>query len=303
MKKLRRLPFAITFDCDPLAFDASLQVSCDLNFEHLWQSIPKALDAISEAEKISNQDISATFFIRNLTAKSEGDIIREEWLDFQPLWIQILEKGHYLGLHPHIDFPLESQFVSSYGKILRIMEGDFELLRSMGVTTRVTRVGGHAYNSSTSNLLSSLGVRVDSSAIPGRYLGKSEGVSDWRQYSNRTLRDWNYGVNSAPTSSLSSGLIQVPMCTLEQTSKAGFYRYIDFSFRSFDDHSFVSPRLLKECEYGVSVTHPSTLIENSYLKHQSLEFGIKNWISSFKIFFDSQNDMNVDLHFLNLSEV
>jgi hypothetical protein len=297
------LPFAITFDCDPTVFDNSLEALVDSNFEHLWKSIPTTLEMISEAKKISGRSISATFFIRNLTARSAGVIEREKWLDFEPLWKDVLEEGHYLGLHPHIDYPLESQVDPDCLKIQSMMDSDFQILNHLGAKVRVSRVGGHSYNSITSEILSSINVAVDSSAIPGRDLGKIRGTSDWRSFSNRVLREWRYKNSLSPEENIGSGLTQVPMCTLEQTSHPGFYRYIDFSFKSFEDHPFTTPRILDNCEIGVSVTHPSSLLEDTYFGHRSLEFGKQNWLRNFKDFFEEFKSNDVELQFSNLSEV
>ena len=171
MKNSTQFPFAITFDCDPVAFDQSLELVIDSSFQHLWQSIPLALSAIKQAEEISNRAISATFFIRNLSAISRDSIISENWEEFLPLWEEVLEGGHTLGLHPHINFPLAPQFSDQSELIQCLMEKDFKHLVGLGVTTRITRIGGHAYNSQTSDVLRSLGVSVDSSVIPGRKLG------------------------------------------------------------------------------------------------------------------------------------
>ena len=76
------MPFGITFDCDPAVFDDSLKPLLDNKFDHLWESIPIALEMIVQAKKISGTSISATFFVRNLTAHSAGSIERENWLDF-----------------------------------------------------------------------------------------------------------------------------------------------------------------------------------------------------------------------------
>jgi hypothetical protein len=303
VKNSTQFPFAITFDCDPVAFDQSLELAIDSKFQHLWQSVPIALSAIKRAEEISNRVISATFFIRNLSAISKDSIISENWREFLPLWEEVLEGGHALGLHPHINFPLAPQFSHQSELIQNLMEKDFKHLTDLGVTTRVTRIGGHAYNSQTSDLLRSLGVSVDSSAIPGRKLGEYLETSDWRQYTNKALKNWSYNLDPKLESYAKLGLTQIPMSTLQQISNSEFYRYIDFSFKSFRDHSFLTSRFLSDCDVGVSVTHPSTLLNGQYLKHQSLEFGIQNWVFNFTEFFNICNTSNIDFHFTNLSEL
>ncbi len=303
MRSTNQFPFAITFDCDPVAFDQSLEWTIDSNFQHLWKSVPLALEAIKQAEKISNRSISATFFIRNISAISRDSIISEEWKEFYPLWEEVLASGHTVGLHPHINFPLSPQFSEQSRLIQDLMEKDFKHLIDLGFTTQITRIGGHSYNSLTSDILHSLGVSVDSSAIPGRKLGEHTGTSDWRAYSNRTLKNWSYNPNPDLGSNLKTGLTQIPMSTLQQISKPEFYRYIDFSFRSFNDHSFLTSRFLSECDIGVSVTHPSTLLNNQYQKHQSLEFGVENWLINFDEFYNTCKIEGIDFDFTNLSEL
>jgi hypothetical protein len=303
MKRSFQFPFAITFDCDPAAFDQTLELTNDSNFMHLWQSVPLALAALRQAEEITNLPISATFFIRNLSAISRNSIISENWKEFMPLWEEVLKGGHTLGLHPHINFPLVPELSGQSQEIQGMMKNDFKHLSDLGVTTRITRIGGHAYNSQTSDILSLLDVSIDSSAIPGRKLGEYTGTSDWRKYTNRTLRNWSYNMESNLESYSKSSLTQIPMSTLQQISNSNFFRYIDFSYKTFSDHSFLTSRFLTDCDVGVSVTHPSALLSNQYLKHHSLEFGIENWLLNFKNFFDICNSEDVDFRFTNLGEL
>lgn len=295
--------FFLTFDCDPILFDTSLKVYRDDGFDHLQESIPMSMNTLREASLLAGEEIKATFFIRNISTNQDGEIVSEPWEQFSELWQGLLNDGHCLGLHPHIDNPLLSIEDSNYKKLSILLKNDFLKLSDLGETARITRVGGHAYNQITVKLLNQNSIGLDSSAIPGRKLGNFENASDWRPIKNGLHRNWNYDRSATSVPKNENHLTQIPMTTLESTTKPKYFRYLDFSFSSFEEFSSPKPLFLTKNSFLVAITHPSTLLEDRYQSHKTLTFGKDNWLRNFVSFFKSFNALPTKHNFSLLRDI
>lgn len=289
----------LTFDCDPANFDLSLRSRTDPGFSHLEESIPRTLSLLDEAGKIAETEVKATFFIRNISTDANGLVFSEPWTKFMNLWSEVISKGHGLGLHPHIDKPLTGEDDSNFSLLERVFFEDFQILRKVGENSRVTRIGGHAYNSVTSALLRKVRVAIDSSAIPGRKLGQYPNCSNWLNVNNDFKTNWTYPNGNSQKIRVKTRLAQFPMTTLQSKSQPDYYRYLDFSFSSFDDFSVTNEHSLRKSQNLVAISHPSTLLENKYEAHPTLTFGTKNWLFTFSKFIhrllDNNNQINYPL--------
>jgi hypothetical protein len=275
----------LTFDCDPVNFDASLEVDDSVGLQHLFESIPIVLETLESISNTLDINLEGTFFIRNISTSPAGVIYNEQWDEFKKLWKEILGRGHGLGLHPHIDLPL-GEFQSENSQLFySFMHADFNKLQAMGENSRVTRIGGHSYTSTTARILENLKVDLDSSAIPGRKLGKFDGSSDWTDYSNELLPSWTYGQDQQSARKPPNSLTQLPMTTLKSVEIENYKRYIDFSFTDFSNFHTSLMEVIKKSKHIVGISHPSTLIPDIYLEHKSLSFGRDNWTKNFLNFY------------------
>jgi hypothetical protein len=281
-----RYNFYLTFDCDPANFDLSLRVIGDPGLQHLEKSVPIAIDLLEEASENLQRHIKATFFIRNISTNSKGTIVSEPWKRYTNLWKKLISKGHGLGLHPHIDVPIVGEFDPNFLLATELMNRDFESLARLHEYGRVTRVGGHAYNESTSAMLRKTHVRIDSSAIPGRKLGAYDSCSNWLEVDNELKMDWTYPNLEPQGARPADCLAQLPMTTLRKLDQADYRRYVDFSFARFDDFSLLDFKSGERVKHLVAISHPSTLLENYYMEHPTLKFGTQNWMSNLMGFFN-----------------
>jgi len=281
MSSDNRYNFFLTFDCDPANFDPSLEVRGDSGLLHLEESIPTAIDLLEQASEKVRRDIKATFFIRNISTDSNGIVMSEPWKTYTDLWKKLISKGHGLGLHPHIDVPIAGESDPNFPSLIKLMNQDFEALGYLQEFGRVTRVGGHAYNELTTAMLREAHVRIDSSAIPGRKLGKYDYCSNWLEVSNELKLDWTYPNLESHDTLPGDRLAQLPMTTLRKLDQSDYRRYIDFSFTCFDNFSLSDFNSGEQLKNLVAISHPSTLLENYYVEHPTLKFGTQNWMSNF----------------------
>lgn len=277
----------LTFDCDPLLFDDSLTPLKNDGFAHLSESIPITLGLLEKAFELTGKSLRATFFIRNISTSKTGNVEAEPWETFSDLWEEITFRGHGLGLHPHINVPLASMSERNFLEASRLIRDDFEKLRRLRESARITRVGGHAYNSYTVKLLKLNRVDVDSSAIPGRKLGNFTDASDWRNTRNGLYKNWAYEIGATEQEFNHAKLTQIPMTTLASCSKPGNHRYLDFSFSTFEDYRLPKSSLSMSTSHLVAITHPASLLEDRFLKHKTLVFGEEHWLNNFMNFFNT----------------
>lgn len=287
----------LTFDCDPSTFDASLEPLGDRGYMHLRKSIPEAVRALRELSECLGQEVKGTFFVRNTSTNSSGEVHTEPWSDFMDLWEELITEGHGLGLHPHIDKPLSGLDDPNFAALKIIMEKDFDTFTQMNEAARITRIGGHSYNYFTSALLRECKVDIDSSAIPGRKLGKFELYSNWLETDNHIKQDWTYPSQVHLNDNLSRGLIQLPMTTLTKRSQPEYRRYIDFSFKGFEEFSVSESLVNNYLENIVAITHPSTLLTQHYLDHETLELGMEHWLKNALKFIKVLTDGNREVIF------
>lgn len=287
----------LTFDCDPSTFDASLEPLGDRGYMHLRKSIPEAVMALRKLSEYFGQEVKGTFFVRNISTNPSGEVHTEPWSDFMDLWKELISEGHGLGLHPHIDRPLSGLDDQNFAAMKIIMEKDFDTFAQINETARITRIGGHSYNYFTSALLRECKVEIDSSAIPGRKLGKFELCSNWLEVDNHIKQDWTYPSQVHLNHDLSRRLIQLPMTTLTKRSQPEYRRYIDFSFKGFDEFSVSESLVHNYLENIVAITHPSTLLTQQYLDHQTLALGMEHWLENALKFIKVLTDGNREVIF------
>jgi hypothetical protein len=293
----------LTFDCDPANFDPSLSVLGDPGLNHLEESIPIAIKLLNQVSEKVEKSVKATFFIRNISTDLKGKIVSEPWLQFVDLWKILISEGHGLGLHPHIDTPIRDEEDSNFSSVVTLMKNDFNSLSLLNELSRVTRVGGHAYNELTSKMLRNTNVRLDSSAIPGRKLGKYDYCSDWLTVDNNLKMDWDYPNLNYQKNPKNESLAQLPMTTLKKIGESNYRRYIDFSFSNFEDFSLPDVESNSHGHNVVTISHPSTLLERHYLAHRTLEFGTENWLMNFNLFIERITSSGADMEYRLLREI
>jgi hypothetical protein len=303
LNQFKEINFFQTFDCDPVSFDSTLKVLKNDGFDHLNESIPLTLELLDDVSQFIGKPIKATFFIRNISTNQAGEIVPESWKTFIGLWEEVFERGHGLGLHPHIDFPLMSQEDVNSKRFSTLLNDDFVALRNLGEAARITRIGGHSYNQIMAKLLGRNSIDLDSSAIPGRKLGKFRNASDWRNATNGLHHKWQYDIHSFTEPNSEFQLTQLPMTTIRSSSNPDYFRYLDYSFTSFQDFSFTQD-ILKLCgSYIVAISHPSTLLNDRYQRHLTLTFGKDHWFQNFISFWKKLGHVSENVDFKLLRDI
>lgn len=107
---------------------------------------------------------------------------------YRTLWDSLLNKGHQLGLHPHLyDFCEEKRlFLPSLNPLdaCRQLERIHSAAGNAGLSFQCIRMGESFHNSQLMHLVDKLGYVIDSTAIPGRVRKDDARIIDWGQTPN-----------------------------------------------------------------------------------------------------------------------
>ena len=191
--------------------------------------------------------VRADFFIRNRT----GSVLDE---------MQSFLDAHgdsFWGWHPHLERGRDEA-----QQLVEI----FDSIRSAGIYPSVIRVGEGRGSNDITSFVATSGIKIDCSAIPGRFRDDDQRTFDWRGCPNDLF--WQNRNNYRfPQHPLNGEVVQVPMTTA--LLKASFdiepkLRYLDLCFR----HDVFSTGFVDAVNQGIKhihvISHPETLLEAGF---------------------------------------
>jgi hypothetical protein len=138
---------------------------------------------------------------------------------------------------------------------------DFKSVQNVNnIRSDIVRVGECVMNNELMRAMNDLGIRIDSTALPGRRRNDEQKFFDWEKTKNNIYHpsQKDYRIEGNPFLSIK----EVPMSTLEmkaQYDKKAILRYFNLSFKSkvlfenFDSYIMQNERL-------VTITHPFEII-------------------------------------------
>lgn len=134
---------------------------------------------------------------------------------YRDLWRDFSAAGNEIGWHPHIlSVSDNGRYVPERedARILEVLQDTHAQLLSLGYRFASVRMGEALGSNAIARTLARLGLRADSSAIPGRRRNDSSRVFDWSLTPNRPYRPSmaDYRVPGEPALSI----LEVPMTVL-----------------------------------------------------------------------------------------
>jgi len=197
-------------------------------------------DSVAEVPRIGDLfarcNISATWFVRadNQLADVYGDAA---WLlrEWDPFWSALRRAGHCIGWHPHIVRYDENGLVVAETDDRRcadILRATYVSLAANGFTFTVSRIGEAFQGNESMRTLDELGLKVDSTAIPGRRRDDAERRFNWSGTPNRPYRPSvaDHRVPGYPALSI----VEVPMTSMlveAPYDQSPLLRYLNLAYR------------------------------------------------------------------------
>ena len=280
------LCIALTFDADSDYFDSSL-TDGGLEPTHLlrWRGIEEGVPLISEvlcsyAEHFASKPRS-TWFVRVdaqlATLYGDAGYLLER---YSVLWQQCLDRGDEIGWHPHL-YKLENgkwQQETDDARLIMALRDAYGVIRRKGFLPMSSRIGEAFCSNAVLATLDELGIRCDSTAMPGRVRKDGERHLDWeatpQEPYHPSLSDYRQpGLGPL-------NLLEVPMSMVETRAEYDarpLRRYADLSFR----HEAIKGGLrayLRDAKLLVTVTHPCGVLPGiTNRRHGLLSFDIQEF--------------------------
>ena len=308
MSNKKTIYVIITFDTDsdPLS-------NLDQSNKKLlgWRSLKK-LDLIrknlNKLEKRANVKIPITWFVRcdNQLKHYYGDSC---WLlkKYNSFWRKEIKNGNELQWHAHL-YKIRNNKWSFNNDIKSIeieLRDNFKNIKKY-FTPKCIRIGEAYMNNKLLEIIKDIGLKADSSAIPGRKRNDKEKYFNWLGSPNMpyfpSKKDYRL-----KNKSIKSTFLEIPMNTLmikTPYDKKSIKRYVNLSFW---------PNLLKQNlkkyflnhKYLVSITHPYEVLSNfgNNKNNKLISFNLNSMTKNLENFITLTNQLNYNLEFITISNL
>ncbi len=297
----KELLIALTFDADYDYFDSSMRDDgAAPTFE--WRGIEEGIDVIRGITKT----LPLTWFVRvdNQLHTIYGD--SGYLLDhYSFIWSSCKNNGDEIGWHPHLykqqgNLWTQETDAATLKKNLTQAHG---ALKKRGFTPTSVRIGDAFGSNAIFSILDDLGLRCDSSAMPGRVRTDGERTIDWTGTPNLPYHPSRTDYRKTGNPSLK--ILEVPMSMVPvQASydKEPYSRYVDLTFF----HEALKPGLqnfLKTADLLVTISHPSTVLPHVAMKpHGLLSFNATEFCKTFEFIISECKRLERPYRFITVKD-
>ena len=250
---------AITVDfCDGILTSRSSK-----NYDLVFEGCKLLHDEVRRAFK--NEDICFTYFIR-ADNQIKYQFNRTSYLFdyYRDFWMEANQFGDEIGWHPHLYRLRGSVWLpqtDGAGVERQINSCYVELPMDVFFITSA-RVGEGRMTNYAINSLDKIGIKADSTALPGRVRNDNERSFNWSKTPTHPYNPsrFNYGALGLPGGRLN--LLEIPFTMVETLAPydlAPLKRYLDLTF----EPSILGPGLknaVKDSPFTVAVIHPSFIL-------------------------------------------
>lgn len=304
------LPIALTFDLDPDHFDPSMgdeYATADMSWRGVETAVPALADILASYHDDFGNRACATWLPR---ADSQISALYGDAgavLDrFDGLLRACANAGDEIAWHPHLHKNVDGTWIQETdpAALHTDLVTAHHAMTSHGWNPRSIRIGGNYGSNALMASLDELGIKVDSSALPGRSRDDHHYALDWSTTTQAAYRpaEHDYRVPGTPA----RAIIEVPvtMTPVRADYDAQAYsRYVDLSFHP----RALQPALettLSTVAYLVSDTHPSTVLPEiaAARPHGLLSFSLTSFKSNLDAIVECCARLRRPVRFVALSD-
>lgn len=301
---------ATTVDVDSDFFDTTLpskMASRGLQWKGVEKGIPLLVKTLRGYRDSFGNKLKFTWFVRvdNQLRNIYGHAtyLLEKYKD---IWKALIEKEDEMGWHPHLYRKSGERWVQETRALCLIndLQQSYQAIREEGVSPISSRIGEGFHSNEIMNELAKLGIRVDSTAMPGRVRMDSERSINWQgtplhpYYPSKA----DYRLPGAGEDRI--GVLEVPMSMIETKAEYDEYplrRYVDLSFYN----SVIKEGLqayIRDNDYLVSIMHPVTVLPLPHQQHPLLSFDIGEVERNFEAILSECGKLGKKVKFVSISE-
>jgi hypothetical protein len=261
------LYIVLTFDAENDFFfmlnKSRLKDTTRFSWRGVEKGIPTILKVLREHEDSFGNRPKATWFVRvdGSLKKAYGD---EGYLfaKYSKVWKSLVSDGHEIGFHPHLYRPYKGAWIQETrkGHLAEKLNESYKAMAKHGFSPTSSRIGETYMTNEIMATLTRLGIKIDSTAVPGRLRKDSIKNIDWRGTPQTPYRPsrTNYRVPSNKP----LDIVEVPMTTVKtkvEYDKRPLKRYVNLSFHHKILRRGVSAHI-KSNYILTTVTHTSEIL-------------------------------------------
>ncbi len=229
-------------------------------------------------KSFAGEGINFTFFIRaDNQVKYWYDRVSFLFDHYRSFWMEIQHKGDELAWHPHLYKLRGNTWIPQTDGpgVERQLKNSFIELPMDVFFIASARIGEGMMTNYAINTLDRMGIKADSTALPGRMRKDMERSFDWRKAPLAPYHPSRFDYSSPGLPGGSLELLEVPftmVTTMAPYDKEPMKRYLDLSF----DPSVLGPGLkeaIKSSPYTVAVVHPTFTLDDA-TDHELISPGI-----------------------------
>jgi len=316
--KSQEILFCFTVDTDSDSFfgDRFPKRDCGNKTIVGWEGLEKGKELLSEIADVLTDSygnhLAITWFVRcDCQIKAQYGKCDHLLSRYNDWWKGRIEVGDEIQWHAHL-YRFEEGTWRQETDIRPLTKDLLEGKRAFeefGVMPTVIRIG-EAYHSNELMLsLNKIGLRADSSALPGRKRSDDEKVFDWESTPNHPYRPSRHDCRIPGTPGL--GLWEIPMNTVPtQVSydNAPLLRYINPAFHPNAYKNTEVTSFLSEHDVVVSVMHPFEILSEFFSDsemnvHPLLSFDPRAVQNNMKTIIAVTHTIGKKIRFVTMSEL
>lgn len=213
----------------------------------------------------TREGIKFTFFVRaDNQIKYHFDRVSYLFDYYRSFWLEVKHKGDEIGWHPHL-YKLRGNTWTPQTDgpgVEGQLKNCFVELPMDVFFISCARLGEGMMSNYAVNTLDRMGLKVDSTALPGRIRNDAERRFDWRKAPLTPYHPSRFDYSSPGLPGGSLNLLEVPFTmatTMASYDTEPIKRYLDLSF----DPSILGPGLkeaIKSSPYTIAVIHPAFIL-------------------------------------------
>lgn len=301
----RTLNIALTFDAEMDAFDMSIAAPDTLEWRGIEQGIPLIDSILAEHRDSLGKRACATWFVRcddqiEWMTGSSAYLLKR----YQNIWARHQEKGDEIAFHPHLycqeagRWRQDKDPITLREQIFRSIEA----MRGAGFHTFVSRIGEAFCSNAVMSALEEVGIRYDSTAMPGRVREDGERNLNWAATPTHTYspseKDYRVpGEHERPLQEIPMSMLE----TLADYDQAPCRRYLDLSFHARALHRGI-PALVASADTIVTVTHPSAVLPGN-APHGLLSFSQEVFADNLRALLQESSKQGRPVRFVTLRDI
>lgn len=292
----------LSVDTDDDGYDRrSSTPGAELSWTGVEKGIPMMIESLSDHRDSIGSTVKFTWFVRCDAQLKQlyGD---EAYLFklYENLWAERSRAGDEIAWHPHL-YDHDVSLMNNEAGLLMLLKNSFNALDRNKNNIRSSRLGRSICSNSLIAALNELGIKTDSTAMPGKKKQDEYNKIDWINTPKLPFKPSknDFRVPGAGQ----DGLVEVPMSMISTQAsydKAPIQRYINLTFKN-ELIDGVLRSFVRENDLLVSIMHPSEVVIKN--DHPLLSFDINDVRKNIDAIKDECSRAGKALRFITINDV